>query len=253
MTFLDKYRRKLGVLEYLGTWNAATNTPALASSVGQRGGYYVVGTGGSTALNGVSSWQPGDWVVFNGSAYEKIDNTDQVTSVAGKTGAVTLVSADVTDFTSAVEAIRPRYTRSTTIANTNTNGTYTTVSELTTGTLPVGMYKFFFAGLMQSTQIAFGVGVRIQPVSATVTTVSAKFNIAQGLDGVSHDFEYDQTAAATNVTSSQVSSANANFSVNGVGIFRVSSAGSVGIQICTETNGQTATLQPDAVLIVEPV
>ena len=84
-----------GFVTYEGTWNASTNTPALASSVGTKGEYYVVSTTGSTNLNGITAWTQGDWAIFNGSVWEKVDNTDLVTSVAGRTGAVTLTTADI--------------------------------------------------------------------------------------------------------------------------------------------------------------
>jgi hypothetical protein len=84
-----------GFVNYEGTWNASTNTPILTSSVGTKGDYYVVSTTGSTNLNGITTWTQGDWAIFNGSAWEKVDNTDLVTSVAGRTGAITLTTADV--------------------------------------------------------------------------------------------------------------------------------------------------------------
>jgi len=88
----------LGALSYQGTWNANTNTPTLTSSVGTKGYYYVVSVAGSTNLNGITDWQVGDWAVYNGSAWQKIDNTDAVTSVNGKTGTVVLNYTDVGAF-----------------------------------------------------------------------------------------------------------------------------------------------------------
>jgi predicted heme/steroid binding protein len=84
-------------VSFRGTWNASTNTPALASGVGTGGHYYVVSVAGSTTLNGVSSWSVGDWVVFNGvsSAWQRVPNTQLVSSVNGFTGAVSLTSTDV--------------------------------------------------------------------------------------------------------------------------------------------------------------
>jgi hypothetical protein len=84
-----------GFVNYEGTWNASTNTPTLVSSVGTKGDYYVVSTTGTTNLNGVTAWTQGDWAIFNGSAWEKVDNTDLVTSVAGRTGAITLSNTDI--------------------------------------------------------------------------------------------------------------------------------------------------------------
>ena len=88
----------LGDLNYQGAWNANTNTPTLTSSVGTKGYYYVVSVAGTTNLNGITDWQVGDWAVFNGSVWQKIDNTDAVTSVNGYTGTVVLGYSDVGAF-----------------------------------------------------------------------------------------------------------------------------------------------------------
>ena len=85
----------LGDLNYQGTWNATTNTPTLTSSVGTKGYYYVVSVAGTTNLNGITDWQVGDWAVYNGTAWQKIDNTDAVTSVNGYTGTVVLTQSDI--------------------------------------------------------------------------------------------------------------------------------------------------------------
>ena len=84
-----------GTLVFQGSWNASTNTPTLTSSVGTNGYYYIVSVAGTTNLNGITDWQPNDWAIFNGSVWEKIDNTDLVTSVNSYTGAVVLTNTDV--------------------------------------------------------------------------------------------------------------------------------------------------------------
>lgn len=63
----------IGALNYKGTWNASTNTPTLASGVGVKGDYYVVGTGGSTTLDGISNWGVDDWVTFNGTTWQRVE------------------------------------------------------------------------------------------------------------------------------------------------------------------------------------
>ena len=85
----------LGAIKYQGTWNATTNVPALTSSVGTQGYYYVVATAGTTDLNGIASWAIGDWAIFGTATWQKIDNTDAVTSVNGFTGTVSLAYADL--------------------------------------------------------------------------------------------------------------------------------------------------------------
>lgn len=84
-----------GGLTYKGTWNASTNTPTLASSTGTTNWYYVVSVSGSTNLNGITDWVAGDWAIYNGTAWQKIDQTNLVTSVNGQTGAVSLTYTDV--------------------------------------------------------------------------------------------------------------------------------------------------------------
>lgn len=84
-----------GAVNYKGTWNASANSPTLTSSVGNQGDYYVVDVAGSTNLNGITDWQIGDWAIFNGSVWQKVDNTDGVTSVNGQTGVVVLGVANI--------------------------------------------------------------------------------------------------------------------------------------------------------------
>lgn len=84
-----------GSLNYQGTWNANSNSPMLASGVGVKGYYYVVSTAGTTNLDGITDWQIGDWAVFNGTAWQKVDNSDAVVSVNGQTGVVVLNAANV--------------------------------------------------------------------------------------------------------------------------------------------------------------
>ena len=84
-----------GQLDYAGTWNASTNTPTLASGVGTKNTYYVVSFAGSTNLDGITDWQVGDWAIFNGTVWQKIDQTNTVSSVNGQVGAVVLGVANI--------------------------------------------------------------------------------------------------------------------------------------------------------------
>lgn len=80
----------LGAMVYQTTWNANTNTPTIpAASAANKGHYYKVATAGSTSVGGVNEWKVGDWLISNGTSWDKIDNTDAVASVAGLMGAIT--------------------------------------------------------------------------------------------------------------------------------------------------------------------
>ena len=110
-----------GGLSYQGSWNASTNTPTLTSSVGTNGNYYIVSVAGATALNGISDWLVGDWAIFNGSVWQKIDQTNTVTSVNGQVGAVSLAYADLAG------AI-PTWNQNTTGTAANVTGTVAVVN-----------------------------------------------------------------------------------------------------------------------------
>ena len=82
-------------LSYQGNWNASTNTPTLASGVGTQGYFYIVSVAGTTNIDGITDWQPGDWIIFNGSIWQKIDQSwataganSNITSLSGITGAI---------------------------------------------------------------------------------------------------------------------------------------------------------------------
>lgn len=89
----------IGGTLYKGTWNASTNTPALTSSVGTDGNYYIVSVAGSTNLNGITDWNLGDWAIFHGGTWQKVDNTDSVISVNGFDGVVNLTTANIPEVT----------------------------------------------------------------------------------------------------------------------------------------------------------
>lgn len=84
-------------LKFQGTWNADTNTPTLTSSVGNQGDAYIVSDAGTTNLDGITDWQVNDWAVFNGTVWEKIDNSDLVVSVNGQVGIVVLDTDDIAE------------------------------------------------------------------------------------------------------------------------------------------------------------
>lgn len=63
----------IGALNYKGTWNATTNTPTIVSSTGTKGDYYVVNVAGATTIDGISNWGVGDWIVFNGAVWQRVE------------------------------------------------------------------------------------------------------------------------------------------------------------------------------------
>ena len=89
----------LGQLEYQGTWAAATNSPAIpAASTANKGWFYVasnsVAAGHGYANIPNIAYDTGDWIVSNGTSWDKVDNTDAVSTVFGRLGAIVAANGD---------------------------------------------------------------------------------------------------------------------------------------------------------------
>lgn len=86
-------------LTYKGTWNANTNTPTLGNggAGGVQGDYYIVSVAGNTSLDGETDWGVGDWVVNNGSEWQKIDNSEPPTLYRNDSTIGTSRVATITD------------------------------------------------------------------------------------------------------------------------------------------------------------
>ncbi len=188
-------------------------------------------------------------------SYPDIDN--QITAVLTDTGVVagtySVVAVDSKGRVTAGSSPNTveRYIYNTTGTTSNSNNTYSTVGQLTTDSLLPGFYRFKFIGVMQSGSTASGVGVRISNGTATLTTCIGKWFITQGANGLSQNYQYDQLNTATNVVSASSAAANTSFLVQGEGVFRITSTGTVVIQIRPEVNGTAASLLAESSLVVE--
>jgi hypothetical protein len=147
----------LGALSYQGTWDASTNTPTLTSSVGTKGYYYVVSVAGSTNLNGITDWLVGDWAVYNGSIWQKVDNTETVTSVNGQVGAVVLTTTNIAE---------------------GTNEYFTTARARTSVSAGTGISYDNLTGVITNSSPSLG-GDVVGPASATDNAI-ARFDLTTG-------------------------------------------------------------------------
>jgi hypothetical protein len=80
----------LGNVNYKGLWSPSTNTPDL-TTVAPKGNYYICTTAG-TRFD--IDFQIGDWIISEGTTWSKVDNTDAVSSVFGRTGNITAQLGD---------------------------------------------------------------------------------------------------------------------------------------------------------------
>jgi hypothetical protein len=184
-----------GGLSYQGTWNASTNTPTLTSSTGTSNYYYVVSVSGSTNLNGITDWVTGDWVIYNGTAWQKIDQTNLVTSVNGNTGAVVLTASSV----GALDTI------------TSTDGSVTVSGTGTTRDLSVAVASSTYNVLVQvrnSTGATLTKGTVVYITGATGQLPTVSKAIATG----------DSTSAQTlgMITANLANNSNGNVTIIGL-------------------------------------
>jgi hypothetical protein len=125
-----------GGLVNKGTWNAATNTPALTATppADSSGWFYIVSNPGDQF--GIT-WHSGDWIISDGSAWQHIDNVNNpnaVTSVFGRLGPTITAQAD--DYASFYVALSGSYanpTWITSLASSKISGVLGT-AQLGTGT-----------------------------------------------------------------------------------------------------------------------
>ena len=88
----------LGALIYRGKWSAASG--AMPASP-QTGDFYIVSVAGTvnTVKYGV-----GDMLIYDGAAWDRIDNQQVVTSVAGRTGNVVIAISDLAGLQGALDS-----------------------------------------------------------------------------------------------------------------------------------------------------
>jgi hypothetical protein len=76
------------IMEYKGTWNAATNTPTLANGTGDTGDVYICNVAGTVNFGaGAIAFAVGDYVIYSGSIWQRS---------SGAVGTVTSVAATIT-------------------------------------------------------------------------------------------------------------------------------------------------------------
>ncbi len=197
-----------------GYWNAATNTPQIVSGVGTRGYQYTVNVAGTTLIDGVSQWNVGDSLTFNGTVWQKSDgNPTEVISVAGQVGIITvanLVTAGLAPINNAA------FTGSTVTArNILDNGSGSMF--LQGASLISGYASALTIGYAGSNA---EYGITLKP-TVDGTTAIAILNSSSGLSG-----SINQTASSISVTSSGALELAAG---NGTGYALLNSSGNFGL------------------------
>jgi hypothetical protein len=237
-----------GQVNYKGTWDAAANSPTLVSPPAaiSKGDYYVVSAAGTQFT---ISFAVGDWIISNGTAWEKVDLTDAVSSVFGRTGAVVGASTDYSSVgltNTAIGASSPStgafttVTASSTIAATgavtgsNLSGTNTGDQTNITGNAAT-------ATALQTARAINGVsfdGTAAITVTAAGSTLSDTVTIAKGGTG-----QITAQAALNALLPSQAGASGKNLQSDGTNVSFVADAGGTVTSVSVSTaNGVSGTV-----------
>jgi len=193
------------VMTYEGTWNASTNAPTLIDGTGDAGMVYLVSVAGTQDLgSGSISYSVGDWVIYNGTIWEKSSNSSAVVSVNGNTGVVTVnaineLTGDVTAGPASGSA-----SAAATLANTGvTPGVYTSanitvdpkgrITAAANGTSAPTFSKEVFV------LVAGDITNQYIDLLQVATTNSIDFVVKDGgiqIEGASYDYSVNYTGGA---------------------------------------------------------
>ena len=84
-----------GGFDLQGAWNASTNSPSLSSGVGTTGYLYTVSVAGTHTLDGISQWDVGDDLFFDGTHWQRLaGGGNTVVTFNGRFGAVSPQTGD---------------------------------------------------------------------------------------------------------------------------------------------------------------
>lgn len=145
-----------------------------------------------------------------------------------------------------------KYSYFTNAVNSSTSTTYATIAQLTSESIPIGLYKITFLGKVRTAATNSGLGLRLAQGTATISDIAIKWRIPQGANGTAQSFIYDQTATTNNITSASIATSNTDYVAIGEGYIRITTEGTVAVQFRSETT-TAATLQANAALILELV
>lgn len=174
---------------FKGNWNATTNSPTLSDATGTGGFFYFVTNGANRNLgSGAIDWTTGALIIHNGSVWVENESANIITSVAGKTGAVTLNTNDV-----AISTDKNYVTDNQVAALVGTSGT------------PSASNKYVTDDDLTTRLSSLGTGTNI-----TVTGGGADISVVEDGTNISGNGNYRLLAGVTNpVTSALYTNASA--------------------------------------------
>lgn len=85
------------LMTFKGAWDPTTNTPTLTNGSGLAGDTYRASVGGVSTSPIADTWFAGDFIIYNGTIWQRSPLADGVISVNGMAGAVILTQGNLTD------------------------------------------------------------------------------------------------------------------------------------------------------------
>ena len=140
-----------------------------------------------------------------------------------------------------------------TAIQTSTSTTYANITEFVSLSIEPGLYVLELKGIMQSTATTTGLGLRLVNGTAVLSTLAIAWYFGLAANGTNKTYEYHQITTADNITSTAVLAINTNTPVRGQGIFRVTTAGTVAIQLRTEIAASGVSIRPDSTLMIKKI
>ena len=180
-----------------------------------------------------------------------IDMASEVTGVLamtnGGTGVSSISSGIVISNGSVLSSIYRSVIKNVGIT-TNTTVTYANISDLTSGSLPVGKYKIKAYIYYQSAATTTGIGLRLVNGTATVSNIKMQWTIPLTATTAAN---IAQIATTTNSVATSTPAANTTYLAIGQGIVDISSQGTIIPQLRSEIAGSAVSVQVGSVLEIE--
>jgi hypothetical protein len=240
---------------FQGVWNASTNTPTLVSSVGTNGHYYIVSVAGSTNLDGITDWQVGDWAIFASTSWQKVDNTDAVSSVNGFTGAVSLTTDNIAEGATNLYFTNTRARTAISLTTTGSSGAST--YDNTTGVFNIPTYTDAFVGTVTSVGLSSatsGVTIGSTPITTSGTITIAIATATSLLNGLlsSTDWTTFNNKQGTITLTTTGTSGAATFVANTLNIPNYADGGVLSLSAIGSTPNANAATITGTVLNLQP-
>lgn len=159
-------------MEFMGTWDASTNTPTLTDGTGRNGNFYVVSVAGTQTFGGVAiSFNVNDRIIYNGvtASWTKLSSGDVRTVNSIKPDATGNITLDATD----VNAVKTINNRSPQEGTGNINLESLSINgQFFNGSAPVSVdtMKMIYGG------------------TGATSAKGAEFNITEGMKSQTSDF-----------------------------------------------------------------